>query len=78
MQEKEPYDYQVTSKMPKDLVEKIDKICSSKLQARGAWIRQTILEKVIEEEKATETKKCCGGNKCKSSGFVPNRKEENK
>ena len=44
------YNYQVTSKVPKDLVKRMDRICSEKLQARGAWIRQIILEKVKEEE----------------------------
>ena len=48
------YNYQVTSKMPKDLVDRIDRICSEKLQARGAWIRQVIIEKVREEEKKTK------------------------
>jgi metal-responsive CopG/Arc/MetJ family transcriptional regulator len=48
--EKKILNYQVTSKMPKDLVNRVDKICSEKLQARGAWIRQVIIEKVREEE----------------------------
>ena len=48
--EKEILNYQVTSRMPKDLVNRIDRICQKKLQARGAWIRQIILEKVKEEE----------------------------
>jgi len=49
-EEKEIYNYQVTSKIPKDLVNRVDKICLEKLQARGAWIRQTIIEKVRQEE----------------------------
>jgi predicted DNA-binding protein len=53
--EKEMLNYQVTSRMPKDLVDRIDRICQNTLQARGAWIRQTIVEKVREEE-AKKTK----------------------
>ena len=49
-EEKEIYNYQVTSKMPKDLVNRVDKICSMKLQSRGGWIRQMIVEKVRELE----------------------------
>ena len=54
-EEKKIYNYQVTSKMPKDLVNRVDKICSQKLQSRGGWIRQVIIEKVREEE-AKKTK----------------------
>ena len=53
--EKEMLNYQVTSRMPKDLVNRVDKICSQKLQSRGGWIRQVIIEKVREEE-AKKTK----------------------
>jgi len=49
-EEKEIYNYQVTSKMPKDLVNRVDKICRKQLQSRGGWIRQTIVEKVRELE----------------------------
>ena len=49
-EDEEIYNYQVTSRMPKDLVNRIDRICSEKLQPRGAWIRQTIVEKVRELE----------------------------
>ena len=49
-EEKQIYNFQVTSRMPKDLVNRIDRICSEKLQPRGAWIRQTIVEKVRESE----------------------------
>ena len=48
--EREIYNYQVTSRIPKDLVNRVDKICSQKLQSRGGWIRQTIVEKVRELE----------------------------
>mgnify|MGYP002530313178 FL=1 len=48
--EKEIYNYQVTSRIPKDLVNRVDKICSQKLQSRGGWIRQMIVEKVRELE----------------------------
>jgi len=49
-EEREHFNYQVTSRIPSDLVKRVDKICSQKLQARGAWIRQTIVEKVRELE----------------------------
>ena len=48
--EKEIYNYQVTSKIPSDLVKRMDRICSQRLQSRGGWIRQTIVEKVRELE----------------------------
>ncbi len=51
--EREIYNYQVTSKIPSDLVRRVDKICSQKLQSRGGWIRQMIVEKVRELESSS-------------------------
>jgi metal-responsive CopG/Arc/MetJ family transcriptional regulator len=50
---KEIYNYQITSRIPKDLVNRVDKICSQKLQSRGGWIRQMIVEKVRELESSS-------------------------
>ncbi len=52
-EEREIYNYQVTSRIPKDLVNRVDKICSQKLQSRGGWIRQTIVETVRELESSS-------------------------
>ena len=49
-EEREIYNYQITSRIPKDLVNRVDKICSQRLQSRGGWIRQMIVEKVRESE----------------------------
>ena len=51
----EKMNYQTTCKMPKDLVDRIDRIAQNKLQGRASWIRQTIIEKVRQEEAKFET-----------------------
>jgi hypothetical protein len=51
--QREIMNYQTTTKMPADLVHRIDKICRKQLQSRGGWIRQTIVEKVRELESSS-------------------------
>ena len=42
--------HQVTVRMTSDLLERVDRLSSNDLLARGSWIRTAILEKVRKEE----------------------------